>query len=169
MENIMKKSLKILSLCLVFVLVAGFFAGCGAPKEKSFYKEGLTITLTDEFEEKALVDSLTASYTSDYCLVTTLKEDFSLFSEAGLSVDISESEYLDMVIQSNSLENEPEETDGLHTVTFTKEVSGQNMTYFALAKRGTDAFWLVQFACPTDTFENMRPQFIKWAKTVTVE
>lgn len=165
----MKRSIKILSLCLAFVVVAACFAGCGSPKEKSFSKEGLTITLTDEFEEKALVDALTASYMSDYCLVTTLKEDFSLFSEAGLSTDISDREYLDMVIQSNSIDREREETDGFYTVTFEKEIQKQDITYLAVALKGSDAFWLVQFACPTDTFEDLRPQFIKWAKTVTVE
>ena len=99
------------------------------PEEKEFSKEGATITLTDEFTEKDLV-SQTAYYESMDSIVVMLKEEFTLFEEAGYE-DMTLSEYADLVIQANSLSAERKEEEGLTCFTYEKEQNGKNFEYYA--------------------------------------
>ena len=142
-----------------------FLCGCNpsAPEEKTFTSKGLTVTLTDEFQETS-IDGFTVVYSSSKIALFALKEEFSHF-EAGTTL----AEYADLVIKANGLNNATVETkEGLTCFTYESTVDGVSYSYFASVFQGTDAFWLVQFSTETSDFEASKDAIVDYAKTVTV-
>ena len=168
MEVRMKKS-RIVAIVMLIVMVSAGFTSCkSAPKEKTFSKAGVEITLTEDFVEKDIV-SQTAYFESMKSIVMVLKEEFTLFESVGLSTDMSMEEYAEIIFTGNNIESVVEEKDSLSTFTYENSVSGKDFTYFATLFRSDDAYWMIQFACETKDFESMSDQFMKWAKTVKFE
>ncbi|MBQ8529518.1 MAG: hypothetical protein IJ459_07255 [Clostridia bacterium] len=159
----MKKTfIRISTFALTLVLLLCFVSCVPlAPKDKSFSKAGLTITLTEEFSEQELVTQ-TAYYVSQKAIVTTLKEDGSSIS------DYTVKQYAELVISVNNLANTTAtEKDGYAEFTYEKNLNGKDYYYYARCfKNGTD-FWLVQFSCETKNTETLTPSFEKWASSIT--
>lgn len=164
------------TIVLIVALCATVFASCGSlariltsgAKPKDFSAAGMTITLTEEFSESNVV-SQTAVYQSQKVIVTVLKEEKSLFAQAGVSSDMSLRDYAQMVITANALDEEVYETDGLVCFDYDKEANGKELNYFASVYKGADAYWLVQFCAEEDDYDDMLDEFKKWAKSVKFE
>ena len=75
-------------------------------------------------------------------------------------------EYAKLVITANSLTATAAEEDGLVYFTYEKSNNGKDYKYYATVFKGTDAYWLIQFACEVDDFDKFLPDFQKWAKSV---
>lgn len=163
----MKKSSKIISVFIILSVIISIFAGCTAA-EKTFSKDGLSITLTEDFIEQE-IEPFTATYATSKYFVSTLKEDFSVFEQAEISTDISENEYAKIVMENNKIEGEPKETDGIITFSYENDDSGEAFSYLTTVKKGTNAFWVIQLACKSDIYEENKEQLLTWAKTITVE
>lgn len=159
------------TLVLIAFLAAlyGLFGDVFGVKAESreYTKEGMTITLTDDFIEKDS-DTQTAFYQADRYIVMALKEGFSAYRAAGITEESTAAEYGAMMISTSAITSEIETIDNLTCFTYEKQQSGKNFTYFASVYKGTDAFWLIQFACETDNYEDSVDQFITWAKSVVV-
>ena len=167
----MNKTIRSAFLLLAGILLAGAGCACSVSTqtiEPTFEKAGMSIVLTDAFYEKDLV-SQTAYYESSNAIVTALKDEFSTLEAAGIGTDISLSDYAGIVMEVNGLDSEIREEDGLTYFTYEKSVSGKDYQYFASVYQAPDAFWLIQFGCERDNFEELEPDFIKWAGTVTFE
>ena len=161
--NFKRAALAAASVFLILSLVScGLFAGNDDPK--TFSKEGMSITLTGRFSEEN-VSGQTFTYASDTYVVLGLKETFeSLESKGG--AELSLFRYAELVLEANGLEREIHEEDGLTYFDYTAEADEQEYAYLACVFRSEDAFWLVQFACRSDMFEESMPAFVSWAKTV---
>ena len=167
----MKKFLAIISLLLsCSLLLCGCFSrvmiipdndSIGEPK--IFEKDGIKLTLTDNFMEKESELGFYAYYVSNFCGVVVLKEDFSL--EEGLA-DRSLEEYVRSVIANNGHTGiEPQNKDGLW---FYIRDSGGGRSY-SYSFKGSDAFWIVQFLCMTSDAPTLEDLFYLWANSVEVE
>ena len=158
----MKKALSFLLITvLLFALV-----GCNKAKEKDFEKSGMKITLITDFAEKEHI-SYTAIYESTTSAVYALKEDFSNVILSNLN---SLDEYAELVILANMLEDcEIEHKDDLTYFQYEKTVNGKDFSYLAFVYEGSDAYWLIQFACEQKNASKFEADFFKYAKSVTVE
>ena len=163
---------KTLSICIVFVLLITLLTGCSfnlrfglssAPKEKTFSKSGMSITLNESFYEKEYV-SYTSTYESQKIVVFTLKEEFSYFG----GVDYSLEEYADLVIYANNLTATVKTKDNLTYFTYEKEVSGKNYCYTAFVYKAADAYWLIQFACEKNQADKLESDIFTYAASVKV-
>ena len=167
----MKKQFFCRILAAVVLLVfAVSISGCAlsAPQEKEFSKDGMTITLTNQFTEKEYVTQ-TVMYESKDSIGTALKESFSTLEDAGLRSDITPEEYAELVITNNMLENcQVQDKDGTTCFQYDRTVDGKEFSYLATVHKAPDAFWLIQFACLADDYSEKEPQFMEWAKTVKV-
>ena len=161
----MKKQLSAIALCLVICTLFLTLVGCTSlePKDKSFSKAGMTITLNAGFSEQEIV-SQTAYYVSQKAIVTALKEDGSTIA------DYTVADYAKLVCDVNKLDSDKVTAKaGYAEFTYEKEVSGKDYFYYARCfKNGTD-FWLFQFACETKNTEEYRAIFEKWASSVTFD
>ena len=165
----MKKQRRWIAAWLACMLLVGTLSGCSmfGAKEKTFSKAGMSITLTSDFEEKEL-ESLTVYYESSNAIVAVLKEEFTLFDSLDLAAeDLTLNDYADLVLANNGLNAEIKEANGLVYFNYEKDANGKSNTYLATVYKADDAFWLIQYCCPTDDYQKMEPGFIEWAQTVT--
>jgi len=156
----------IIVVCALFALVS-----CGDKKAyeadaKSFSSNGINITLTEAFKETPN-ESYTAVYDSNEAAVFVLKENFSSFKNENMSLD----KYTEFFVEANkdkapsavSKENGFPMTE----YSFKNEELNKTYKYMTVMLEGTDAYWCVQFVCEESVYEEYKPYFINWAKTVT--
>ena len=157
---------KIVSLLLAALLVFSL-ASCMGESPKEFTKDGMKITLTNQFTE-ATAEGYTVCYASDDVAVFVLKEPFTL--QEGLA-DFSIDDYAALVYAANASKSPSEITkDGDLTVmeySFLNEAENQTYSYYAAMFKSADAFWLVQFSCKQENYTTQKPLFVDWAKTVS--
>lgn len=156
-------------ICLVILAAAAMlFCSC-SPKKVTFYKDGMSITLTDEFTEGKYYD-MTAYYDSENATVSAFKEEFSLLEEKGESSDMSLHEYAELLMKSAEIDAEIENKDGLTYFIYEKTIDFElykiKYVYFSVIYKSSDAFWLFQFACEKDLYEDCCKEFVKWAQSV---
>ena len=168
----MKKITTIIAAALTAVLFAGTLASCKSvepereAKPCEFDAGGLKITLTDAFKRQEMEGA--AAFASDDVAVFVQDEKFSLSEGFG---DHSVEEYGSMVMQSNGVTDTALTADGdLRHFTYDRrsEKLGADLTYTAFVFKGTDAFWLVQFANPKSRSEDLRGSILEWAGTVVI-
>lgn len=131
--------------------------------EKVFSKSGLSITLTEDFREEDYL-SFTATYESKNVLVIALKEEYVLFEDK-----ISLEEYAQLVIDVNQIDADVKKTDGLINFSYIAQANGKNYKYFAVVYEGSDAFWMVQFACENEKYDELESTILQYAKSVVVD
>lgn len=160
---------KVLALILTAVFSLTLLCACSAPVEQTFtVDDKFRITLDSSFSEQE-VEGLSAAFVSNKYGVTVLRETFETLDELGYEgSELSENDYLKLVMAANDLENEITEDSGFQTFTVDNTVENATFTYFGLALKGDDSFWLVQLYCEKDNFEESKPTLIEWAKTITL-
>ncbi len=160
----------IVALLLVLTLLAS--AGCGlrdpvTAKEKVFSSEGMKITLTEGFQETN-IQGYTVCYDSSKIAVFALREAFTLLE--GLENSPVE-DYAQIVLEANKSRgaDKVETVEGIPCIEYSYHNDSENKdySYFTATFKASDAFWLVQFVCETANYEELRPTFIHWAKTVS--
>lgn len=157
-------------LLLIVAFILGIFIGLGRTRiveEKDFSVEGMTITLNEEFS-RTNYEGFTQCFESKAVAVFTLKEAFSLMP--GLE-DYTLQDYADLVISANGMSSaELKEEQGiLYFAYVTQGGDGEDYYYVATLHKGSDAFWLIQFATPASNQEKLHDRFIDWAATVEFE
>ena len=93
-----------------------------------------------------------------------LKEDFETIGVSDLTIE----EYADIVLEANALQQEVVSEDGVTYFVFEASVEDGSYTYLAAMYKGSDAYWLVQFACKSSQYESLKPELIKYAQSVKV-
>lgn len=159
---------RILSALLVICMLVALCA-CMEAKPKEFSSDGLTVTLTDEFK-KNTVGGYTVCYATSDVAVFALKEPFSLLE--GLD-ELSLDDYAQLVLNANASKGATEisKKDGLTSMEydFLNEAEDQLYSYYCAMFKSGDAFWLVQFACKAEDYDEHRATFVNWAKTVSFD
>jgi len=159
---------KIIALLAALILLLSLTACSSGSKEKAFSKNGLDITLTNEFSEETL-SGYTACYRSTHTMVVTLKEDFSLIEGAA---DLSVTEYAELLRQANASRSPTSLStkDGIPYFEYTYFNESENVTYryYTTAFKGSDAFWMVQFVCNESAYVTQKVNFSTWAKSISV-
>ncbi len=166
----MKKKTALIAFLLLFCIV---FSACGSPsqgetetedsgasfgKPKTFEKEGISLLLTDRFEESESSRVFYAYYAADFCSVFVSRE--FIFSAEGLA-DQNCREYLENSAPGITVR----ERDGLFY--YTKDSSDRRV--YAYCFKGSDSFWVVQYLCWIGDTENLEDLFHQWAKGVKVD
>ena len=154
-------------LGLVLGLMGPISSRMANNEPKTFTADGLTITLTAAFEPQEY-EGFTQCYEGSGTAVMALKEEFSLISGFG---DYSLEEYGLLVIESNGLEDTALKlNENVTYFTYTTDLGdGDVYFYMAAVYKGSDAFWLIQFAAPAAQQEKYESQFLEWASSVVVE
>ncbi len=167
----MKKSIKIMLSMMLVCLSIFTFVACSNNSEKTYTCDaGLSITLNNGFIEKEIVGQ-TYYLQSTNIIFTATKELFTELDESGAFTDAKNKtlkNYANLIISLNRLSSQIKEDNDLVYFSYTKSVSGQSYYYFAVMQKGTDAFWLCQFACLSKNKDKYTPKFIDYAKTITV-
>lgn len=159
---------------LFCVIAAVLLVGCEdveLSNSKEFNEKGFSITLTEDFVKKDIV-SATYYYESMNSIAMALKEEFSNLEVVGLTEDSSIEDYTKVVLANNKMsEDNLKYSDDNKYIYFEyeKEVSGSNMYYLAVVKKGSDAFWLMNFACKADQKADLQDNFHEYASSIKVD
>ena len=165
-----RKGLVVLIGAIIVGAVIGVFIGGGliseSPAEpETFTKDGMSITLTDDFRETPAEGFLTA-YESKDVAVFVIKEEFSLLEG---SEDYSAEDYAQLIIDANGFEDAKVKTyKDLTYFNYDYHNPDTKTTYeyFSYAYKSDDAFWLVQFATPEEYVGDNEPEIMEWADSV---
>ena len=167
----------ILVLAILLGIGGGVFAGwkisdrllnstsAAAAAEKTFSVDQLRLTLTDAFAE-GTVPGYTACYSSGDVSVYVLREGFDAFEGFG---DMSVAGYGTMVLANNGLADAVELTEEGDRACFDhRNAAGSgDYAYHCVLLKGSDAFWLVQFAVPGEMEEAYAADVDRWAKSIS--
>ncbi len=175
MKKIAINSMRVFLSMVCMVTVVGcsaIFSGIAA-KEKTFTKSGMSIVLNENFYEKEYV-AYTAYYESSQMLILVLKDDFSNFSSQQYNVNsVGTKKYAELVVEGNNLNeknvSEIITEDDLTYFTYENSSNGKDFTYFAVSYKSDDAFWLIQFCCEQNNYENLKPTMLQYAHSVTFD
>ena len=159
-------------MVLAFLLsILMCLSGCSAVsldtnQTELYASDGMEIVLPSDFD-KHTVEGYTVCYATPTVTVLALREAFSL-AEGLESMTVRE--YADLVYLANA-DKSPSpvtEEEGFPMMEYTYRVEpvGVDFVYMSVMYKAEDAFWTVQFACPEENYEEYRPQFITWAKSV---
>ena len=129
--------------------------------------EGLIITLPGDFIQEEL-QGQTAYFESNEAIAVILKEEFTTFEAIGISTDMSLVEYAELLMELYGHEGDIYELEGLIFFEYEATITGTDFSYFATVFRGDDAYWMVQFACLSDDYDELCEEFVEWALTVEV-
>lgn len=165
-----RKGILVLVIAAVVGLTVGFFIGFGstlrkAPDKKTFFADGMSVTLTDEFRETE-IENCVAAYDSKNIAVFVLKEPFTL---AEGFEDYTLKQYADLLIQNNNMGSaEIKTVEGLtcFEYAFTNPETNDTFRYFSYVYKTDDAFWLIQFAVLSDNADQYVQRIAEWAGSV---
>lgn len=163
------KRLLISVLCFLMLLSC---VSCGNDGLTEYTDDaGITVRLPEgfvEFEQKGFTYSL---YKDDVFFFS-MREAFSDLEEKyELREDASLVEYAQLVAVGNGIDTQlvVESKDKVYFAYSTKSAEGTEHYFYATFKKGSDAFWLCQFACPADKYETMKENFDKWSDKIKVD
>ena len=161
-SEIMKKFFSLLLIAAILVSMTS----CMTATPKDFTYQGMTVTLTNRFKEMQY-EGYTVCYGSPDVMVIVLKESFSL--QAGLD-QMTLDEYAKLVHQANASKSPSEITkhEGFQSMEydFLNEKENKTYSYFSTMFKGTDAFWLIQFACLEKDYEANKDTFLTYANSI---
>ena len=154
-------------IVLVAAVVLGVIIGLAQTgilipeKPKTFTHDRYAITLTTRFDEESYTDfDGVYEYGSTVVLIS-----HETFAELGEYASISVAEY-NRLVQENTVapsKTSVKTVDGLCYYDHTAEVDGRDYTYRVFAFKGSDAFWLVQIAVPTDSLAHQEATIMEYA------
>lgn len=171
LENRSRGKAKGISVLIISVIIGVIIGGLiglgalgGAPEAKTFTKDGMSIALTDDFEEMS-AENYTVAYNSNKIVVLALKEKFDVFP--GFE-DYTLEQYAQLVLTANGMDYDLNTQGNLcyFEYDFTTEMHVE-YHYVTFHYKAGDAFWMIQFATPKNNYEKAQAQIMSWAESVT--
>lgn len=131
-------------------------------------EKGLTIKMPETIEEYKSGDH-SVYYFSEECMVSVKQVTFDELEEAGNGdADTTLEEYIAIVEESNSDITFSQDSYGNPAVMYSAENDDEAFAYYSTVRKGSEAFWLVNFSCMEEDKEVLYPQFEFWANTIKV-
>lgn len=163
-EDIMKK---IIVSALVIVLSCLLFAGCIMEKyePKVFRCGDLEIELNDGFEKKSSANH------DGYFLSKTMgvyvdEWQFDEFDDAEAAAEMTEQEFAEKVVELGKYRANVKRDKGLIAFSYDEELGGNEYTFYSVAIKSDEAFWLVTFFTRSEAFEDQMEVIRDYAWTV---
>ena len=161
MKGVAKKAF---ALFLTLVLSAAVLTGCFSEEPVEFSNSGMTVTLTSAFKEVEH-EGFTAAYDSRDIAVFAIKE---MISDLPGGASLTLEDYGKLVLETNGLDTTLSKEGLLTYFVFEKDIDGAKYSYFSSVYKGSDAFWLFQFACKSSSFDGLKDDVISYASSVEV-
>lgn len=130
--------------------------------------KGLTIKMSSDMEEERAGD-LSVYYFAEDCMVSVKKVPFDELVEAGTAnADSTIEDYIKLIEDSNENITFTTDSYGHPSTTYSAESDGVNVAYYVTVRKGSDAFWMINFSCLEEEKETRYPQYELWGSTIEV-
>jgi len=132
---------------------------------KTYSAEGMSITLDQDFMKSAPEAGIVACYTNGGATVAVVKESFADYPSLR---NYTVPQYGNAVIQTYGLDATLKTEEGLTCFEYDVNNPTFNLPYhyYCVVFKGPDAFWMFEFCCMEQAFENYHDDFIRWAQSV---
>lgn len=131
--------------------------------------KGLTIKMSAEMEEDKSGD-LSVYYFAEGLMVSVKKVPFDELVEAGTAdANSTVEDYIQVIEDGNEDITFTTDSYGNPSTTFSAESDGVALVYYVTVRKGSDAFWMINFAGLEEEKDIRYPQFELWGSTIEVQ
>jgi len=163
--------MKRLIALLICIVTLFSFVSCSDGLTKYSSDKGLSIRLPEGFTEVSMAGA-TYALSGEHGYFIAMRDDFDgMYSKYEFPSTASLFDYAQFIIAGNEIETQiaVRGKDDLY-FTYTSAAEGQEeYFYYATVRKGSDAFWLCQFACKSSLKELNSPLFDEWSYNITVD
>lgn len=163
-----RKSFKnILSIMLIAMMLLTI-TSCGTAS-KEVHESGMVIKLPKGFQ-RSTMENATWYYQGSDAVAMGIRTYKTDLEKEGLESD-SVQDYAAAYIKANSVPGDPEiqTSDKYIYFEYNAKVSGIDYSYLTCIYDHDDTYWLVNFACYKQAYQESRSDFFKWADSVEFE
>lgn len=160
--------LKKVFLMFVFSMLLFGLMGCSAnPKE--FSGSGITITLTDSFFKKDVIQAPFYLESQDHIFMgmRETKDSLSPYSIRTLS------EYMSAVLENGGVTAEiftKDDGDVPYMYAYYSRTIGEmDFGYMLIVMEGENHFYTMNFGCLDEKLDDNKDQYFNWVRTITIE
>lgn len=151
---------------IAFPFVMKLFSKSDAPvsyESKVFSKDGIQITLTEEYQELDDTEGFEAGFITENASIRIKKEPYN--NNSSISTFEFAQYYISIVLGENRM---PYQEHGLILYEYTEvnPYDGRSYAYLMVFEKGPDAFWIVEFSTLEENADAMRERFLDYAKSI---
>jgi len=163
--------MKKLTLVTVALLLIGcVLVSCGEVVPRNFIQGGMSITLDSSFIRNTNVKGYSTEFRSSKATVYVLREWFGLSTQDEsftLTSDMTLEQYADFVLKANGMEDNELTERGRYIFFVYEDIRNdvEHTNHVCLYKT-LDAFWMISFVCPSDSYEEQKLEIAEWASSV---
>lgn len=172
------KAKQILAAVLLAALIMGLLTACStptgdetqAPPSPIEYRHsiGVSLSMAEGFTESS-VEGILAGYEGSEVNVRFAEELFETLEGLGYSREMTLEEYAQLILDAYGFSGEPmTDTYGNVRISYTQEVQGREVAYYAYFDKGEAAFWTTTFMCFAELAPSLEADFGLWASTIQV-
>ena len=171
--------MKKLTLVIIALLLLGcVLVSCGEVVPRNFVQGSMSITLDSSFIRNDGVKGYSTEFRSSKATVYVLREWFGKSSEDGsltLTSDMTLEQYASYVLSANDMEGTELVERGRYfffvyedvrdVMEYTHHAEVKYTSHVCLYKT-VDAFWMIVFECPSESYEERKLDIAEWAASV---
>jgi len=154
------------------VLMLAALSACGFLDGKLIvYDDGTGISVVmPEGMAPFTADGFVMAYSADEVMMSAVREGYDDYAELELNLEaMSTEEYAELTQSVNGLKNSfAADEQGNLFVTYTANIDSVDYFYYSTIRKGSDAFWVITFACAEEQQEKYFPAFEEWSGSITV-
>lgn len=169
---------QILSVLVLAALLLGLLTACStpggeetqAPPSPVEYRHsiGVSLSMAEGFTESS-VEGILAGYEGSEVNIRFAEELFETLEGLGYSREMTLEEYAQLILDAYGLSGEPlTDSYGNVCITYTQEIQGREVAYYAYFDKGAAAFWTTTFMCFAELAPSLEADFGLWASTIRV-
>jgi len=165
-----KRYFSLVAIMMVCISAFCLLSGCGISTKTFYYSEGFAITLSEEFSETEVqgIDyCLSSKNVAVYVQEVTFEE---LKAQSYAPETMSAKHYAEILVSTAGVVAtvDMNEEDGYAHFTYKNTVSSTTYSYYSVVKKGSDAFWVCEFACYEAQAQNLAKSFERYADSIVV-
>ncbi|MBR6768755.1 MAG: hypothetical protein IKM34_04640 [Clostridia bacterium] len=163
--------MKKLALVTIALLLLGcVLVSCGEVVPRSFVQGGMSIMLDSSFIRNTNVKGYSTEFRSPKATVYVLREPFG-WNPAGesfvLTSDVTLEQYAGYVLEANDMEDTVLTERGRHLFFVYEDVRNDvKYTNHVCLYKTLDAFWMISFVCPSDSYDEQKLEIAEWSSSV---
>ena len=161
---------KLALVTIALLLIGCVLVSCGEVTPQNFIQGNMTITLDSSFIRNAGVKGYSTEFRSSKATVYVLREYYGLSSEDEsfvLTSDMTLEQYADYVLKANQKEGAELTARGRHLFFVYEDVRDDvEYTNHVCLYKTLDAFWMISFVCPSDSYDDLKLDIAEWSSSV---
>lgn len=139
-----------------------------ATETKQITCEELTMNLASDYKEESK-DSYDIYYTNNSSICIGIREPFDKLKDNGIEPE-SIDDYAKIVLEKSEITADiTSYNDNTRTFTWVKTINDKEYTYLGFITRSSGAYWLIQFACLSDSYNEKEAEFKRYYDSVELK